>query len=81
VHWTYDTIKAWWQRRSDIEAEISRRIATLINHTTLGKYAERACLERWREYLREGMREYLRIYAYFLEEGRIPGADTTLPNF
>lgn len=80
AHWTYDTIKAWWQRRSDIEAEISRRIATLINHTFLGEYAERACLERWRDYLREGMREYLRIYAYFLEHSHVPEAVATLPD-
>ena len=36
-------------------------------------------LDRWRNYLDDGIELYLRVYAFFLEEDRIPLASDTLP--
>ena len=37
-------------------------------------------LDRWREYLQKETGLYLRVYAFFLDEGRVPESDDTLPD-
>ena len=37
-------------------------------------------LDRWREYLQHETEVYLRVYAFFLEEGRVPGTEDHLPD-
>jgi hypothetical protein len=76
AHWSYPALHAWWrEKRPAIEHEIERmRQWLIIDHpdAAIG-------VERWLDYYRYGLREYLQSYAFFLETGRAPSARDTLP--
>ena len=83
-HWTLAAIRAWWAGSREIGREVERQLARLtgdksvltesVNHVFF------AGLLRWRDYFKEDMHLYLRVYAFFLEEGRIPAAEDRLPD-
>src|SRR5262249_22764575 len=76
ARWSYPALHAWWrEKRPAIEQEIERiRQLLVIDHpeAAIG-------VERWLDYYRDGLREYLRAYAFFLEERRAPGPRDALP--
>lgn len=77
-HWNRSSICDWWKQHRDFEALAS---AQRDEHLTSGHIVPwyLMALDRWRDYLQDGAEFYLRIYAFFLEEGRIPRSDDNLP--
>lgn len=79
AQWSYHTIRAWWKRRSELVAALERRSQEQRALTTALSYTHFAALERWHSYLLTGMHTYLRVYAFFLLEGRIAQQGESLP--
>jgi len=77
-HWSYASIREWWARRYELQAELER-LYKLRWALEDGDPAYFAGLRRWQAYINDGMHEYLRVYAFFLEEGRIPTEEDRLP--
>jgi hypothetical protein len=78
-HWDLTSIRAWWHGREVIDTSIAARQAEeLASGHIVPEYL--TALDRWREYLQHETELYLRVYAFFLEEGRVPGTEDTLPN-
>jgi hypothetical protein len=80
LHWSYTTVREWWaDPRRKLEQELQRLYDTqlaLLN----GKSDEYiSMLARWMDYLTEGMHQYLQVYAFFLDNGRIPMESDRLP--
>ena len=67
-HWSYQAIREWWSRRKELEQEISK-----LKHFA-------TTYQDWLDYLRGDLHLYLRVYAFFLEEGHIPTFHDVLPN-
>ncbi len=67
-HWRLSTIREWWQTREDI---------------LLGEIGEEWCksesVERWKRALQGEAEGYLRVYAFFVENGRVPHDGDILP--
>lgn len=78
-HWDLASIRAWWRERRAIDTSMAARQAELLaSGHPAPEY--RTALDRWREYLQNGTELYLRAYAFFLEERRVPRAEDTLPD-
>lgn len=80
LHWIYATIKGWWnEQRREVEQEVLRlheaRLPPGINYDR-DYYPE---LSKWLVYLKDGMYNYLQVYAFFLDNGRIPVEGDRLP--
>ncbi len=71
--------RSWWAQRYELAHEVERL------YTAQGALGHRKNLvlftgaTRWRDYLRDGLHEYLRRYVFFLEEGQAPAAHDRLP--
>ncbi|QDT44145.1 hypothetical protein Pan241w_42510 [Gimesia alba] len=66
-HWTLTLISDWWKSRDDLLAEVDA-LRTLNDN-----------VDEWQAYLTGPAIEYLRQYAFFIEEGRLPEARDHLP--
>ncbi|HEV8190435.1 MAG TPA: hypothetical protein VGP82_02975 [Ktedonobacterales bacterium] len=84
-HWTLEGIRAWWRTRAEMDlliASLARQVQ--VTHSSAASaFSYLAALHRWRDYLHDrvtGMEPYLREYAFFLDEGRIPGPEDRLPD-
>lgn len=76
ARWSYPAVRAWWhEKRPAIEQEIERMRLAVVNNYPLAAIG----IQRWLDYYRDGLREYLRAYAFFLDMGRAPGARDALP--
>jgi hypothetical protein len=78
-HWTYTSIRAWWQERQAMETSITTTRNRMLRGMDPSSPWYWAPIERWSEYLQTGLEAYLRVYAYFQEEGRIPTSEDHLP--
>jgi hypothetical protein len=81
LHWSYETIKEWWaEPRRKVEQEVRRLYeAELARNNKTSSYG---CEWKWwLGYLKSGMHQYLQVYAFFLDNGRIPTERDTLPEF
>jgi hypothetical protein len=67
-NWRQSSIREWWQNRDEM----------------FGCLCEEFCdpnsVLRWREGLNGAFEPYLRVYAFFVENGRAPGNEDTLPS-
>lgn len=79
-HWNYSLVREWWQSRHDIDAKITDWRARHLQAARTSVWYL-AGLDRWHDYLRNGLAQYLRIYTFFLEEGRVPEPGESLPDF
>lgn len=80
-HWDLPNIRAWWRERDTVDASMAaraRRAEQLAAGFLRTEYL--TAIERWREYLQHETELYLRVYAFFLEEGRVPGTEDHLPD-
>lgn len=78
-HWDLASIRAWWRGRQVIDTSMAaRKVAQLASGHYSTTYL--TALDRWHEYLRDETELYLRVYAFFLEEGRVPGTEDHLPD-
>lgn len=66
-HWTLTLIREWWRSRLDLLA-LSARVM-----------GEKESTERWRRLLCGEGEAYLRAYAFFVENRRLPTRNDTLP--
>lgn len=66
-HWTLALIREWWATRFDLlrRADVA---------------GDEAAVRRWREMLSGAAEDYLRRYAFFVEEGRMPADSERLPD-
>ena len=80
LHWTRETIKTWWtEQKPKVEQEVRRLInirLVLNTNNTQAYYRE---LRWWQGYLQTGLYKYLQVYAFFLDNGRIPTESERLP--
>lgn len=67
-HWRLSTIRDWWGSREDM-------LATEIGEP----WCNFECIERWKRALRGEAEGYLRVYAFFVENGRVPVDRDILP--
>ncbi|MDQ2827759.1 MAG: ferredoxin [Chloroflexota bacterium] len=80
AHWSYDGVKEWWTRKRELEAEIDQRYKEQLALEDHKDYRYFVALQRWRDYLETGMHAYLRAYAFFLSERRVPRDEDRLPD-
>ena len=66
-NWTLALIREWWATRFDL----LRRVDAA---------GDEAAVRQWREMLSGGAEDYLRAYAFFVEEGRVPTNSDRLPD-
>ena len=71
VRWTLPLIREWWKRKPEMIE---------VTHYSWLNQNYGAAAAKWRDALSGETREYLRAYAFFIEEGRLPGATDTLPD-
>lgn len=67
VHWRLSSIREWWQGRNEMGECIDER------------FGEPASILQWRQGLAGAFEPYLRVYAFFVENGRVPSDGETLP--
>ena len=66
-HWRLSSIREWWRGRHDLVHQIGDQWCLAAN------------VAEWRKALYGGAEDYLRHYAYFVENGRIPSDGERLP--
>ncbi|WP_339726910.1 hypothetical protein [uncultured Gimesia sp.] len=66
-HWTLSLIRDWWNTRYDL----------LSDADSLRKWNNN--VDEWQSYLNGPAIEYLRQYAFYIEEGRLPEFQDHLP--
>lgn len=66
-HWTLELIREWWNSRHELLAEADSFCQDNGN------------VDEWQQYLLGPAIEYLRQYAFFIEEGKRPFASDPLP--
>lgn len=67
-HWRLSTIRDWWGTREDmLREEISEQ------------WCKGESVQRWKRALKGEAEGYLRVYAFFVENGRVPGDGDILP--
>jgi hypothetical protein len=82
AHWSYFAVRAWWvEKRPEVERALAHEYESFRQKRNESRldYAYFAGVRRWQAYMRDGLRDYLRAYAFFLEMGRAPGARDALP--
>jgi len=80
AHWSLREIRAWWAQVPALEREIERWYSEQLALEHRKDLIMFAGLLHWRDYFRDGMHQYLRIYAFFLEEGHVPASHDRLPD-
>ncbi len=69
THWRLSMIREWWKTREDmLQGEIGQ------------KWCKPESVERWKRALQGDAENYLRVYAFFVENGRVPVDGDKLPN-
>lgn len=68
AHWRLSTIRDWWQTRGE-----------MLNEGVGHEWCKPESVESWKRALQGDAAGYLRVYAFFVENGRIPVDGDTLP--
>jgi hypothetical protein len=66
-NWTLSLIREWWKSRHDLLARVGEVSGSMES------------IRLWQRLLSGEAEDYLRAYAFFVEEGRIPNSDDSLP--
>lgn len=67
ANWRLSTIREWWRTRTDMLYEVGE------------EWCDKERVEQWRHALEGGAKGYLRTYAFFVENGRLPDLGNPLP--
>jgi hypothetical protein len=68
-HWRLSTIREWWRRRVD------------MLHEQIGEeWCDPKSIEQWKRGLQGDAEGYLKVYAFFVENGRVPTDGDILPD-
>lgn len=79
LHWSYETIKEWWaEPRRQVEQEVRRLYEAELARNNKNS-ASGSEWKWWLGYLKTGMQQYLQVYAFFLDNGRVPTESDRLP--
>ena len=78
--WTESLVRQWWQQRRGIEAALRAERDRQIRLGTDKDYVLFCALERYHRFVIDELRSYLRVYLYFLTEGRCPAEGEALPD-
>lgn len=74
-YWTLERIRAWWSRRD----ELLHFVREQRRHQRRAYFAGyQDALARFEAFIHDGMREYLRCYAWFLEQRQHPYLEPNL---
>lgn len=68
AHWRLSTIRDWWRTRDDMLAQDIHEAS-----------CRQQSILQWRRALQGEAEGYLRVYAFFVENGRVPHDDDSLP--
>jgi len=80
LHWSYKTIKEWWVGpRRKVEQELQRLYEAQLALRDQKNYEFFSILSRWMGYLKTDMHQYLQVYAFFLDNGRVLAESDRLP--
>lgn len=66
-HWRLSLIQQWWRGRGEMLTAAS------------GLHGDPTSLNDWRRALQGEAESYLRVYAFFVENGRVPTDEEVLP--
>jgi hypothetical protein len=77
--WTLPLVQEWWQQRSTIERAVTAERDRQLRLGGDKDYVLFTALERYRRFLRGDVAPYLRLYMYFLNEGRAAKEGDPLP--
>lgn len=66
-HWRLSSIREWWRGRQELVDQLDE------------EWCDATSIAKWRTALQGGAEGYLRHYAYFVENGRIPISGDRLP--
>lgn len=66
-HWRLSLIREWWKSRGDIANEVGEM------------WCPEDSVRHWKTALQGAAKDYLEIYAYYVENGRPPTASDSLP--
>jgi hypothetical protein len=69
-HWRLSTIRGWWRTRGDMLREKIDKVE---------KFCKPGSVEKWKRALQGEAEGYLRLYAFFVENGRVPDEGDILP--
>ena len=72
-HWNLTLIRDWWRNRKDLLA-FKRELCLLVQEHEL-----KTDPNEWERFLTGEAEDYLRVYAFFVEEGQIPSDSDVLP--
>jgi hypothetical protein len=72
-HWNLTLIREWWRTRNDLLA-FKRELDLLVQEHEL-----KTDPNEWERFVTAEAEDYLRVYAFFVEEGRIPSDSDVLP--
>ena len=80
-YWTLTLVRYWWLQRHDLIRKLDRLYTEQLALVHRRDPIFFSGISRWRNYLseEEDLAQYLRTYAFFLEEGRLPQANEQLP--
>ncbi|MFE7191142.1 ferredoxin [Kitasatospora sp. NPDC057541] len=76
AHWTPEAVREWWRDRGRITQYLSEHDWDGIDWA---RQELRAAVRDYESYIAGGLAMDLRIYLYWLEEGRSPAPDDQLP--
>ncbi|GEM_PF-3343068 len=76
VHWRLSLIRDWWRNREEMLAALGERWLAEIAQS----HCKPESVERRRRALLGGARGYLRVYGFFVENGRAPTDVDILPD-
>ena len=68
-HWRLSSIREWWRTRDD-----------MLTESISEQWCKPQSVQKWRRALNGEARGYLRVYAFFVENRRIPVDGDTLPD-
>ena len=80
-HWTPALIRDWWSRKPDLVNWIDQQLKN-PEFKTHGDFVEQnqlQGLQDFQNFVEAGLHDYLRAYAFFLEQGQAPQEEQPLP--
>ena len=72
-NWNLTLIREWWRTRNEL-LEFKNELVFLVQEHGL-----KTDPNEWEKFLTTEAEDYLRVYAFFVEEGRIPSDSDVLP--
>jgi hypothetical protein len=81
-HWTTERIRAWWRQKGELLDWIAKGLQSpfFVTHEGFAKQKQLDGLRDFQQYIDGQLFDYLRAYAFFLDQGRSPSGNESLPD-